>query len=285
LRFALRDSVSIAGGTCNEDAAGFLPHAAWVLDGATGLAPDRVLPGPSDAHWLVAEVDAGLRRAFEAAPAMATDAALRMIVRDAVAAFERMALRSDAPPGERPCTCLMLARLLGDTLELASLGDCRLVHRSADGRSSVFGASALDALDAAALAEAARLRAAAPTLTRAALWEAMLPLERAHRARMNEPGGYWILDLSERFLPHVETARRPARAGDVLLLASDGFHRLVELYGRYTYPALVETALGSGLAALARELRAIEDADPECRTHLRLKPKDDATALLVELVA
>jgi serine/threonine protein phosphatase PrpC len=280
---ALRDSISIAGGSCNEDSIGFLPHAAWVLDGATGLAPARVLPGPSDARWLVGEVDARLSASLRGDLARSTQSILREVVAGAAAAFERGALRRDVAPGEMPCACLLMARVIGETLELGNLGDCRLVHRGVDGAATVFGTSRLDAFDRAAMDEARRLRAADPSLTRAALWEALLPVIRAHRALMNQPNGYWILDLSERFLPHIETVRLPARAGDVLLLVSDGFHRLVELYGRYTYPALLEEALRSGLAALGQEL--IEDADEECRTHPRLKPRDDASALLVELVA
>src|SRR5687768_9779505 len=45
----------------NEDIAGHGSLAAWVLDGATGLSKERLLPGPSDAAWLSARFDALLR--------------------------------------------------------------------------------------------------------------------------------------------------------------------------------------------------------------------------------
>ena len=46
---------------------------------------------------------------------------------------------------------------------------------------------------------------------------------------------------------------------------------------------LMQAALERGLAPLYAELRRIEDADPECLSHPRLKARDDATALLVRV--
>lgn len=68
------------------------------------------------------------------------------------------------------------------------------------------------------------------------------------------------------------------------LLMSDGFYRLVDTFSAYRDDAtLFAVALQpKGLTTLLAELRAREDADPECIAHPRLKPKDDATALLVE---
>lgn len=45
-----------------------------------------------------------------------------------------------------------------------------------------------------------------------------------------------------------------------------------------------DAALRSGgLGTLLAELRGREDADPECCSHLRLKPRDEATALMFEV--
>ena len=42
-------------------------------------------------------------------------------------------------------------------------------------------------------------------------------------------------------------------------------------------------ALSEGLRPLYREFRQIEDSDPDCLAHPRIKPRDDATALLLRL--
>jgi hypothetical protein len=68
-----------------------------------------------------------------------------------------------------------------------------------------------------------------------------------------------------------------------VLLATDGFYALVEDYQRYGDRELIATAQAIGLQALARELRHIEDDDPNGERYPRMKKSDDATALLVRV--
>lgn len=280
MRLEILDAVSDAEprlGRVNEDLWGATESAAWILDGATGIAEERVLPGPSDARWLVDRVDAALRQA--AGPAAALSEVLREVARQAMAAFSAAALRRHAPAMDMPCACLALVRLTAGGLELANIGDCRILHPRPDGTLSCFGTSRLTALDEATRQELIRLQGAG--VRHDEVWPLLLPRIRRNRGSMNEPDGYWILDLTERWIDHVDTARLEARSGDRLLLATDGFWRLVDTYGRYDEEALFAAALSQGLRPLARELRAIEAADEECRRHPRLKARDDATAVLV----
>jgi serine/threonine protein phosphatase PrpC len=281
LRLQIVEAVSQSAGAVNEDRWGALDDgAAWVLDGATGIAERRALPGPSDALWLVERADAGLReRATSDAPPAEI---LRPIVHRADQEFARVAVRPDVPPAERPCASLVLLRLRGDEVELASLGDCRIAYRDADGTIRCFGTSGVTALDERLVEEVIRLQAQG--VAHDQIWPRVLPMMRRHRMLMNSPGGYWMLDLSERGLDHIEIERLPARAGDAFLLLSDGFYRLVDAYRCYSYETLLDAAQRHGLAPLSAELRAVEGADPECLRHPRLKPRDDATAVLVRLV-
>jgi serine/threonine protein phosphatase PrpC len=274
------DAVCEPSGSVNEDRWGASDGAIWVLDGATGLTEQRLLPGPSDALWLVEQVDAGLKRhaAVDASPADI----LRAIVRQAQDQFARQALRADAAPADRPSTGLTMLRLRGDAVELGSLGDCRIVHPGEDGVPRCFGTSRVTALDDRLVEEVVRLQASG--LSHEQIWRDLLPMIRRHRALVNLPEGYWVLDLSERGLAHIEVATVPAAAGAAFLLLSDGFYRLVDLYHRYSYAALFQAAQERGLRPLHDELRAIEAADAECRRHPRLKPRDDATAVLASLV-
>jgi hypothetical protein len=73
----------------------------------------------------------------------------------------------------------------------------------------------------------------------------------------------------------------PCEDGTVILLASDGFSALVDLYGQMNAKDLVEAALASGLEPLARKAREIEnEVDPDGKLYPRFKVSDDATALL-----
>ena len=55
----------------------------------------------------------------------------------------------------------------------------------------------------------------------------------------------------------------PATSVDVVLLATDGFTRLIDFYGLYTPESLLGAARERGLGALCRELRDLEDSDTE----------------------
>jgi len=280
LRLQVIEAVCQPAGTVNEDRWGTRDgKAVWVLDGATGIADERVLPGPSDALWLVEHVDRGLRGRAVSGNAPAD--VLRPIVRQARAAFGKAALRPDAPTVDLPGGALAMLRLVETSVELSSLGDCRIVHRDAVGTVACFGTSKVTALDDLLVEEVVRLQGLG--LSQDTIWQRVLPMTRRHRALANQPDGYWRLDLDERALEHIEVERVPARRGDAFLLLSDGFYRLVDVYRRYSYETLLDAAQRQGVAPLAAELRAIEAADPECRRFPRLKPRDDATAVLVRL--
>lgn len=104
------------------------------------------------------------------------------------------------------------------------------------------------------------------------------------RCAVVRPEGHWTLDLTERGLDRTEIAHMPARRGELLLLLSDGFYRLVDVYRRYGCDTLLGVAESSGLAPLLDELRAIEVGDAVCRDYPRLKARDDAMAVLVKAV-
>jgi hypothetical protein len=83
----------------------------------------------------------------------------------------------------------------------------------------------------------------------------------------------------------VQHAELWAHEVDHILIASDGFFRLVNVFGAYDESKLLAAALhGKGLAALYTELREREAEDPTCRRHPRLKFMDDASAVLVRIV-
>lgn len=67
-----------------------------------------------------------------------------------------------------------------------------------------------------------------------------------------------------------------------VLLASDGFSALPELYGDLDAETLMGAALADGLAPLGERLRRIEtEVDPSGLLYPRFKRSDDATAILV----
>lgn len=284
-RFARLDVFCEAGpGRVNEDRAGTAETAAWVLDGTTGLSARRLLPGPSDAAWFVETVDRLLGRLA------GTDAEipglLRQVIREARHEFRAAALGQEGGDLERPAASLTLARCRHDgRLELGNVGDCRILLRDRRGAVTAFGSSPVSELDRGVVAELIRLRAGG-VASYAAAWELLVDVIRRNRELANRKGGYWVLDLTDRWLTQVQCRLLDWEPGAHLLLLSDGFYRLVDTFGFYTEQELFETALEPGLGGLqglAGQLRLAEREDPECVRYPRIKVHDDATALLVRL--
>jgi hypothetical protein len=78
---------------------------------------------------------------------------------------------------------------------------------------------------------------------------------------------------------HVD--RMLARTLRRILLASDGYYRLVDHYGAASDAELVRRTTELGADAMLQQLRVIETADPMATQYPRLKIADDATALLI----
>jgi hypothetical protein len=82
-------------------------------------------------------------------------------------------------------------------------------------------------------------------------------------------------------LQYVQYFAAGVAPGTHVLMLSDGFYRLVDHYHLYSDESLLTAAVEDGLQVLAQRLRRLEDEDAECRVYPRLKPRDDASALLL----
>jgi hypothetical protein len=285
------DAASDAAGRANEDASGAVGDAAlgaaWVLDGATGLAERETAPGGSDAAWYAARLSEALGRLSLGAGAPA--AVFRAAIEETAAGWAALpgaaglevegGASGEAPAHAVPSAAGAWVRWTGGgPTEVVSIGDCRALWRPDGGRASTLAGPppGADAWLDDAVREAQSRGLAGPDEVRAAL----MPLLRRVRAGMNAPGGYWILGMVPDAAEHLTQARVPPGPGH-LLLATDGFYRLVDAYGALDEDGLVAASVERGLAAVLAELRAIEATDPDCRRHPRLKPRDDATAVLL----
>ena len=66
-------------------------------------------------------------------------------------------------------------------------------------------------------------------------------------------------------------------------LLSDGATRIDDLYHQLGWPAMIDVIRENGPAALIRQVRAAEDADPDRERWPRYKARDDATIVYWEL--
>lgn len=281
LRIEVVEAVCATTLAVNEDAWGAAGGAVWVLDGATGVGERQHLGGASDAAWLAAAVSGELAAQLGSGGDLA--AGLAQAVAQAAGEAARRAALHALPKGELPSASFVAVQLSGRRLRALNLGDCKLAWRRPGEAVQLFGTSGVGVLDAQMEAMLAQAAAAGVSLADRRI--AARALAREQRALMNTPEGYWILDLSGAGLPHAEDVILD-EGGDLdLMLMSDGFYRLVELYGAHSYETLFAAAEDRGLSALYADLRAIEAADPECLRYARNKVSDDATAVFCRVRA
>jgi hypothetical protein len=272
------ESISAAAGSVNDDRAGVRGDCLWVIDGATDCSAGKYLPGQSDAAWLAEKFHAGLLSRAPA-PDIALPALIAGITQSVSSDFEREAILKPATREHQPSAAALIARLQDGVLEAVALGDCQLFIAEPGRPARLCG------VDRSRLGDRAAIERIETLMKQERLtWlEARAKLKGrsdAGRRLMNRPGGYAVLSIDMAPLDLIHQEAIPLASGARLLLATDGFARLYETFGAYTEETLLEAAFEKGLAALIGELRALEDGDPACERSPRLKPKDDATAIL-----
>jgi hypothetical protein len=279
--FTILDRISWPGSPdrANEDACGASQGWAWVIDTSIFPGTPAIMHETSDAAWLAGFVS---RRLSDLAP-HAEDGVL--LVRHAMEEA-RTAFLAAAPEERRdsltwPIGAMTLVRRRDASLDVWTFGDTTAFIRQPDG--SVITAGEAPGLRTSEAAAAARLLQASGATPKTVVgtrefqsWLADL------RRRQKQGGGLALLGLDPSAAERLRHESVPCMEGSVILLASDGFSALVDLYGLMDARGLMEAALASGLEPLAREARRIEtEVDPAGKLYPRFKESDDTTALLL----
>ena len=269
------DSLSVAGNRAkpNDDAFGAAGNRLWVLDGATGLGAS-LLPGSSDAAWLSRTAN----RLLHVHHAMRDSVQLvRTVIAGLSSAFEQECVVRPEARWQLPCAALLLLTFELDRTEAVWLGDCRAIL---DIGGRIVSCGETEEGEAAEREWAALLGEGIPAPAMLKSEKVMAAL-RESRDGFNTGHGRWVLGLEPRAADHMQSAVFEGGAATVGLAMSDGFSALELKYRRYTAERLLAAAPERGLAALAGELRAIEEReDADGRAFPRFKRSDDATAVL-----
>jgi len=283
--FTILDRISWPGhpDKANEDICGVSQDWAWVIDTSIfpGTAP--VVHPKSDAAWLAAFAN---ERLSNLAPQAEDGVALiRHVMEEAREAYRAVA------PRERhedfvswPLGAMTLVRKRGSVLDSWTFGDTTAYIRRPDGMVLTLGdAPGLRDAESAKAAELMRAAGSRPgDILDEPVFLRWLGDRRERQRKSGVPAALLSFnpDAAER-LRH-ETA--PCEDGTTILLASDGFSALVDLYRAIDAKGLMEAAISSGLEPLARKAREIEtQTDPDGKLYPRFKASDDTTALLLRI--
>jgi hypothetical protein len=265
----------------NEDICGVSGDWAWVIDTSIfpGTAP--VMHETSDATWLATFAD---ERLSNLAPQAQDGAALlRHVMEEARTAYRAVA------PVERhedfltwPLGAMTLVRRRGSVLDAWTFGDTTAYIRQPDGSVQVLGdAPGLRDFESAKAAELMGQAGSRPTaILDEPVFLAWLGERRDRQRKSGIPAA--LLSFNPAAADRLRHETAPCDEGTVILLASDGFSALVDLYRAMDAAGLMEAALSSGLEPLARKARDIEtQVDPDGKLYPRFKLSDDTTAILL----
>jgi len=279
--FTVLDRVSLAGSIdkANEDSCGASGDFAWVIDTSIFPGTSPVMNDQSDAAWLAGFAN---ERLSELAPnAHDGTALIRHVMEEA-----RRVFFQKAPP-ERgdfmtwPVGAMSLVRRDRDDLDVRTFADTTVFVRWPGGEVVTVGdAPDLRQFEMRKAAELLKASGCTPKNVNESVqfrnWLA------GRRERQKESGAMALLGLDPTAAERMRHARVPCPDGTLILLTSDGFSALVDLYRRMSAADLMEAALQGGLPGLAELARDIETKeDPDGILFPRFKLSDDATALLL----
>jgi len=265
----------------NEDICGVSGDWAWVIDTSIFPGTKPVMHEKSDATWLARFADERLSNLAPQAQDGVT--LLRHVMEEARTAYRAVA------PAERhddfvtwPLGAMTLVRRRGSVLDAWTFGDTTAYVRQPDGTVATLGdAPGLRDAEAATAAELMRQAGSRPTaILDEPVFLAWLGERRERQRKSGIPAA--LLSVNPEAVDRLRHETAPCEDGTVILLASDGFSALVDLYGAMDAEAVMEVALTSGLEPLVRLAREIEiERDPDGKLYPRFKQSDDTTAVLL----
>ena len=279
-RLCVAEASSVASGVVNDDVVGHIGNAAWVIDGATDIGEGPLVGEASDAAWL-----AGALGDWLASRARDLPANLKEIVPSfadhAAQQFARLSRRAPTGRFEHPSAAGLVAHIEGPDLVYLALGDCSLLVQWPNGGVFRYGVPDEEAGDAwLAQHLSASANSADPEASASQLRAGLMPVLRQARERMNLSPGYGVFSITATPSEYVLSGRVPLEDGTRILLASDGFMRLVDVFGTFNVDELMGMTVDLGVAAMLDILRRTERSDDACRRYPRAKCSDDASALL-----
>ncbi|MBT0774227.1 protein phosphatase 2C domain-containing protein [Kineosporia sp. J2-2] len=275
MKLRVREWISLQGdGAINEDLFGYTGNACWIIDGATPIDASHLDP-VSDASWLAHFVDDQLRARSPEEVGPRLGSSLSQIAADVA-----VALAASNFPAERvpPACSLGVLTLKGSHLSWGTVGDVLAIVARAGRDPLHWQNKAFKSAESLAMKSVPRGLGSVEALERGA--EGIRQRRRAYISGMSDQ-----MVFSNN--PDVGTKIRPYEGevadGDVALLMTDGFARLVDTYHLYRdWNELLASCSSDGLENIAARLRTYEQrVDRTGRSHF--KSKDDATAALVDI--
>lgn len=269
----------------NQDCWGHVENAVWVIDGATNLDNIALSPGGDDGEWIASALNKFLLETKWSEYASVAD-----VVREAIGTLWQQYMpwldRAPNKSSTAPSAAIAVVRRLDRSrLEYFVLGDCSItLFDPATWTEQYFTNQDIIALDAVAIAELESLMLSGLSFAEAR--QGISKTLRKNRSLMNTPGGYWIVSLDPEAPKHATQGIIDNAESLKIMLASDGFSRLWDLFhmndrGWYeATPRIDGLHDARDLECMMAVLRQVEKEDADVSQYPRFKVSDDATVVL-----
>lgn len=262
-----------------EDALYADEKFAFILDGATGITPKQITPEATDATWFVREFRAYLM------DALYEESSILEIMKRGVEKIARKYLTFEGAKQQedRPSAVVTVIRERAGNLEYYSLGDSVLIIRKKDGEVLHILDDRLVKIDNGYFEKMKKIAAETGKTIREAFFD-VFPYILKNRKKMNTPEGYCALSYKTSGLDTAKTGQIPLDEIEDVLLFSDGFAEIYDLFKIYKTPKEVINAVSKdGIVPQINKLHTAQNADPDCEKFVRNKLCDDISVIYAKI--
>lgn len=258
----------------------------WVIDGSSSVADHSYLPAQNDVVWFSKQINCNLSRLAEEATPI--DTLINIAATNVARQYRSLiGMQVDVPSFALPSASVSLLQIQkeGDDfeLELSELGDCTtLIKNKNTNIVSIFGGGWNSETENQLRETVRTLKKQGVTSDRdveAALSEQL----RERRASLNNMPNPIVLTLNPNEGFAVRKHTTTLKAGDSILIMSDGFYRAVDLYGLFVKESLFEAVESQGLPAIVDHIRKYEH-EAGLQDIEAVKASDDASAAYIRLL-
>lgn len=276
-----------SGGEVNEDLGRVTNHAAWVLDGATGVGDGSFTSGATDAQWYVQRFDHYLQTHIDDYD-MELPAVIREGIKTVAAEFSEVVddPADEITPETIPSAVCAIVRWTNETFESFVLGDCEtvLVTSEDEVRQFTDPRPTLARLERECIHGMHQLMTDRG-VTQAEARELLRPKVAHDRRKLRNSEENWALCLDPDAANDGQYAQFDLNSIDQVFLCSDGFARLVTTFDTFkNWQHATDWIIKHGIEETIEQLRNIERSDANCTEYPRTKTHDDATSVSVSFI-
>lgn len=262
----------------NEDCISSSSNACWVIDGATKITKLNAT-GLNEVIWFVTQVSSHLELSLHQ-----EDLSISSILVDILSTIEteyKSTFQTQIIDEEMIAASILIVRYVNQQLELFSLGDCAAYIQTQD-QEIMIQNQAIKKLEAVLIEIIFSQKQEYASLPFSKFRQQIIipELKRIKQENKNNLV-YSVLKINPRSVFGALTCTIPISSSTQILLATDGFSRLIDTYCIFkNYQEFLAFLDKNNEDEVFHLLRTTEKNDPNAMKFPRLKLSDDASLIL-----